>query len=307
MVPRLPAPFVERVKQAYTLLGPMAAPEPSALPEGAEAVRAIVTLGGIRTSAALIGALPNLGLIHCYGTGFEGVDMAAAQARGIRVTNAGEANAEAVAEFAMGLVLAGARKIAEGDRFIRAGKWSGNAVERLPLVPGLAGGKMGIYGLGAIGRRIARMAEAFRMEIGYHNRRRVEGLPYGYHGTLADLAAWADVLVVGVRASAENRHAVNAAVLEALGPQGLVVNISRGSVVDTEALCAALEERRIAGAALDVYENEPEVPERLRRIETAVLTPHVAAYAASAQSAQQDLVMANLAAFFAGDPPVSPV
>ncbi|WP_342452815.1 2-hydroxyacid dehydrogenase [Roseomonas indoligenes] len=302
MAPRLPQPLVARLEERYTLLGPMERSEAGFVPAGAEEARALITLGGIRTDAALIGALPGLRLVLCYGTGFEGVDLQAAAARGIAVTNAGEANAEAVAEFAMGLVLASGRKIAEGDRYVREGRWTGNAVERLPLVPGLYGRRLGVYGLGAIGRRIATRAAAFGMEIAYHNRRVAEGVPYAYHDSLASLARWSDVLMVAVRAAPKNRHAVNAAVLEALGPEGEVVNISRGSVVDTEALCDALERRAIAGAALDVFEDEPKVPERLRAIPSVVLTPHVAAYAASAQNAQRQLVLDNLEAFFAGRP-----
>jgi lactate dehydrogenase-like 2-hydroxyacid dehydrogenase len=145
------------------------------------------------------------------------------------------------------------------------------------------------------------------MEIGYHNRSERPELPYRYHGSLIGLAQWADVLVVSARASAENRHAINAGVLAALGPQGHLVNISRGIAVDETALCEALETGTIAGAALDVYENEPNVPERLRALENAVLTPHIGANAESAQIAQQELLLGNLAAFFAGKPLLSPV
>ncbi|WP_245818344.1 NAD(P)-dependent oxidoreductase [Muricoccus roseus] len=302
MAPRLPQRLVSRLEERYALLGPLERSAADALPPGAEGARALITIGSYATDAALIGAMRSLGLVLCYGTGFEGVDLGAARARDIAVTNAGTANAEAVAEFAMGLVLASTRKVAEGDRFIREGRWGGNAIERLPLVPGLMGRRMGIYGLGAIGQRIATRAAAFGMEIGYHNRRMAEGVPHAYHATLESLARWSDVLVVAVRAAAENRHAVNAEILAALGPQGHVVNISRGSVVDTGALCDALERKGIAGAALDVFENEPEVPERLRAIGTAVLTPHIAAYSESAQFAQQQLVLDNLEAFFAGRP-----
>jgi hydroxypyruvate reductase len=302
MAPRLPEPLVTRLAEHYTLLGPMEGASVDRLPPGAEAARALITLGTLGADAALMEALPELGLILCYGTGFEGVDCTAAAARGITVTNAGEANAEAVAEFAMGLTLTAARRIAEGDRFIRTGRWRGHAIERLPLVPGLLGRRMGIYGLGAIGKRIATRAAAFGMSIGYHNRRPAEGVPHTYHDTLESLAAWSDVLMVSVRAAPENRHAVNAGVLAALGEGGIVVNISRGSVVDTAALCDALERGTITGAALDVYENEPDVPERLRALGNTVLTPHMAAYAASAQVAQQALLADNLEAFFAGRP-----
>jgi lactate dehydrogenase-like 2-hydroxyacid dehydrogenase len=307
MAPRLPARIVSMLEEHYTLLGPMERSAPDALPPGAEAARALITLGHFSTDDALMAALPSLGLILCYGTGFEGVDLAAAAARGIRVTNAGEANADSVAEFAMGVVVASGRKIVEGDRFVREGRWTGNAVERLPLVPGLMGKRMGIYGLGAIGKRIASRAAAFGMTIGYHNRRPAAGVDYEYHTSLEALARWSDVLMVSVRAAPENRYAINAEILKALGPRGIVVNISRGSVVNTTALCDALERKVIAGAALDVYENEPEVPERLKAIPNVVLTPHIAAYAETAQFAQQEVVMKNLAAFLAGNPLMSVV
>lgn len=307
MAPRMPAALVARLEERFRLLGPMERSAPDALPDGAEQAEVLLTIGSQKTDAALIDALPKLRLIGCYGTGIEGVDRAAAKARGVQLTNAADANATSVAEFAMGLMLATARCIPRGDRFVRGGHWQGNAVERMPFVPGLAGRKLGIYGLGAIGSRIATRAAAFEMEIGYHNRSRRAGLPYRFFHGLTDLAAWADVLMVSVRASAENRHAVDAAVLKALGPEGHLVNISRGIAVDEEALCAALENGAIAGAGLDVFEHEPNVPERLRVLENAVLTPHIAAGSQAAQIAQQELLLGNLDAFFAGRPLLSPV
>ncbi|CAH1664086.1 D-3-phosphoglycerate dehydrogenase [Hyphomicrobiales bacterium] len=307
MVPRMPEALVARLRERYIVLGPMEHSVPEALPEGAGAAEALLTMGSLRTDAALMDALPKLRLICCYGTGIEGVDRAHAKARGIALGNAGTANASSVAEFAMGLMLATARQIPQADRFVRAGRWQGNSVQRMASVPGLAGRKLGIYGLGAIGSRIARRAEAFEMEIGYHNRSRRADVPYRYHDSLLGLAEWADLLVVSARASVENRHAVDAAVLKALGPSGHLVNISRGIAVDEEALCAALEAGVIAGAGLDVYENEPHVPERLKALDNVVLTPHIAAASHSAQEAQQEVMLGNLDAFFAGRPLLSPV
>ncbi|SFJ08098.1 Lactate dehydrogenase [Bosea sp. OK403] len=307
MAPRMPARLVERLQERYVLLGPMERSAPDALPEGAEAAQALLTMGSLTTDAALIDALPKLGLISCYGTGIEGVDRACAKARGIKLSNAADANATSVAEFAMGLLLASARRIGAAERFVRAGLWQGNSVQRMPNVPGLAGRKLGIYGLGAIGARIASRAAAFDMTIGYHNRSQRPELPYLYHDSLLGLASWADVLIVAVRASIETRHAINAQVLRALGPEGHLINISRGIAVDEEALCEALETNLIAGAALDVYEHEPQVPDRLKVLENVVLTPHIAANAESAQIAQQDLLLGNLEAYFAGKPLLSPV
>ncbi len=151
MAPKMPAALIARLEQDYHVLGPMERPVPEALPPGTEAARVLLTVGGWRTDAALIDALPGLGLIACYGTGIEGVDQAHARARGILLSNAADANADAVAEFAIGLMLASVRQIGKGDRFIRAGRWQGNAIERMPVVPGLRGRRLGIYGLGAIG------------------------------------------------------------------------------------------------------------------------------------------------------------
>ena len=291
---RARAPLAER----YDLHGPLDTSAAEAVPEAARGARVLVTLGGLRTGAALMAALPDLGLIACYGTGYEGVDRAAAAARGILVTHGGDANATSVAEFAMGLVLAAARLVLRGDGLVRAGRWR----EGLPLVPGLAGRRIGVYGLGSIGLRIARRAEAFEMEVGYHNRSPRGDVPYAWHGSLAGLAAWADVLVVAVRAGAENRHSVGREVLDALGREGVLVNVARGLVVDHDALCEALEGGRIAGAGLDVHEAEPHVPERLRALGNAVLTPHMAAMTTGAQAAQVRVLLDNLDAFFAGRP-----
>ena len=304
----VPAGFTKRLlgrlADHYTVLGPLG-------PEGPDAqereARVLITLGSLNTDAALMDSLPNLGLIACYGTGFEGVDLAAARARGITVSHAGDTNSTAVAEFTMGLIIATARDLVRGDRYLRAGRWRGDIIERLPLVPGLAGQRLGIYGLGSIGTKVATRAAAFEMEIGYHNRKPRSDVPYAYHPTLLGLAEWAEILVVAVRADASNTHAINAQVLAALGPKGHLINVSRGIAVDEAALCDALEAGTIGGAALDVYEREPSVPERLIPLDNVVLTPHMAAISADAQRAQRDIMFANLQAFFAGRPVLTPV
>src|SRR5215831_7553196 len=295
-----------RLGQHYTLHG-LDRPQPDAIPAGARDARALITLGGIPTDAALMDALPKLGLIACYGTGYEGVDRVAARARGIAVTHAGDTNSTAVAEFALGLLIATARGITRGDRYARAGRWRGDIIERTAITPELAGQRLGIYGLGAIGTRIAARAAAFEMQIGYHNRRPRADLPYAYHPTLIGLAGWADILMVSVRADATNYRAINKEVLAALGQRGHLVNISRGIAVDEAALCDALEVGGIAGAALDVFEHEPTIPDRLRVLDNVVLTPHMAAISANAQRAQRDALFANLEAFFADRPVLTPV
>jgi lactate dehydrogenase-like 2-hydroxyacid dehydrogenase len=307
MAPRLPDSFATRLAEHYRVLGPLSHSAPEALPPEAGAVRALLTMGTLRTDAALIEALPALELIALYGTGFEGVDRAFAAKRGIAICNAGTANAASVAEYAIGLILATTRTIVAGDRFIRSGQWQGNSVERMPMVPGFGGRRLGIYGLGAIGSRIAARAAAFEVEIGYHNRNPRSDMPYFYHDSLPGLADWADILVVAARAGAENRHAINAKVLAALGPQGHLVNISRGMAIDETALCEALERGTIAGAGLDVFEAEPNVSDRLKVLGNVVLTPHIAGNSISAQRGQQAMMLANLEAHFTGRPVVSPV
>jgi hydroxypyruvate reductase len=295
-----------RMGELYALHG-LERPEPDAIPAEAREARALITIGGLKTNAALMDALPKLGLIACYGTGYEGVDRAAARARGILVTHGGESNATAVAEFAFGLVIASVRGMMRGDRFAHAGRWRGDIIERTAITLEVAGQRLGVYGLGSIGAKIATRAAAFEMEIGYHNRRPRADVPYAYHSTLIGLAEWADVLMVAVRADASNYHAINKEILAALGPRGHVVNISRGIAIDTEALCDALEAGTIAGAALDVFEHEPDIPDRLRGIDNVILTPHMAAISANAQRAQRDLMFSNLEAFFAGRPVLTPV
>ncbi|WP_199088820.1 2-hydroxyacid dehydrogenase [Bosea sp. ASV33] len=300
MMPRLADEAIASLKQHYTVLGPVQGDDAASVPAEAREARVLVTYGGRRTGPDLMDALPKLELIACYGTGVEGVDAAAAKARGIRLCNAADANARSVAEFAVGLMLCAMRGIGRGDRFVRDGLWTSRGIEPVANTPDLAGRKIGIYGLGAIGSRIASRAAAFEMEVGYHSRSPKPELSYRFHDSLIGLAEWADVLMVAVRASAETRNAVDAAVLDALGPEGYVVNISRGLVIDEEALCDALEQKRIGGAALDVFAAEPHVPERLRKLENVVLTPHIAASSQDARKAQLRMLLGNLEAFFAG-------
>ncbi len=301
-LPRLLGRMAEHYS-VYTLERPV----PDAITPEMRDARALITIGSLKTDKALMDALPKLGLIACYGTGYEGVDLDAARARGIHVTHAGDANSTAVAEFAMGLVIACARGMVRGDRYVRRGAWRGDIIERTAITPEIAGQRLGIYGLVSIGAKIATRAAAFEMQIGYHNRKPRPDVPYLYHPSLLALATWADILVVAVRADAGNYHAINKEVLAALGPRGHLVNISRGIAVDEDALCDALEAGTIAGAALDVYEVEPNVPPRLLPLDNVVLTPHMAAISANAQRAQRELMFANLEAFFAGRPVLTPV
>jgi lactate dehydrogenase-like 2-hydroxyacid dehydrogenase len=309
---RLPQPLVTELGAHYELAGPVPAPFAAgvceALPAAVAAeVRALVTIGSVATTRAAMERLPALGLIACLGSGYEGVDLAAAAARRIVVTHSPAANADSVADVALGLLIASVRRFTAGAALIHSGGWRGNATERTPPPRGMTHRNVGIYGLGAIGERVARRAAACEASIGYHNRHRRTDVPYPWFASLLELAHWADALVVAVRADAGNRHAVDAAVLRALGPQAHVVNIARGSVIDEAALIAALRDGVIAGAGLDVYENEPDVPKALAGLPNVVLTPHIGGATLEAQAAMQALVVRNLAAFFAGRQAVSPV
>ncbi len=305
------AHFVRRLAQQCEVIGPLPGPFPEAvvaLPRAkAQRVRILLTLGTARTTREALGQLPALGLVCCYGSGYEGVDLVAAAERGIAVTHSPGANASAVADFAVGLMIASIRKIVAGQAFLLRGDWAAAGKQHLPMVRGLTGRRVGIFGLGAIGEKVARRVAAFEMEVGYHNRGPRADVRYPWFATLRELAQWADVLIVAVRAGAGNRHAVNQDILAALGADGHVVNIARGSVIDEPALIAALRDGVIAGAGLDVFEHEPQVPPELLALPNVVLSPHQGGAAREAQSAMQDMVCANVEAFLAGNAVPTPV
>jgi hydroxypyruvate reductase len=265
-------------------------------------VRAMITAGGTPLPGAMMDMMPKLGAIVCYGTGYDGVDLAAAAQRRIAVAHSPAANAAAVADLAVTLMLAATRRLLPADNYVRSGSWS--AAKPSPLMrpqPGNAGRRVGIYGMGEIGRKIAARMAAFETELAYFSRSRHD-VPYPYLPSLAALAEWCSVLMIAVRAGADTHHAVDAGVLRKLGKDGYLVNISRGSVIDQPALVEALAEDRIAGAGLDVYETEPHAPDALTAFPNVVLTPHIGGHTLDSHAAMQDCVIANLEAFFAGKP-----
>lgn len=267
------------------------------LAERAHAIRGVLTIGTIGLSAEVIAALPALAIVSCMGVGFEGVDMAAATARGLIVTNGHGTNAAAVADHALALMLCAVRGVRDGDAAVRRGEWRDASSAR----PELTGMRLGVLGLGMIGDEIARRCVGgFAMSVGYHNRRPRPEVTHAYHPSALELARHSDVLVVAAPGGAETRHLVDAAVLEALGPDGFLVNIARGSLVDTAALIAALRDRRIAGAALDVVEGEPAVPAELLAHPNVVMTPHVAGRSPQSQRAMIEHAASNFRAHFAG-------
>ena len=256
---------------------------------------------GVATSArygadqALLDALPNLKVISSFGVGYETIDIALAKARGIPVGYTPDVLNDCVADTAFGLVMDVARQFSVADRFVRRGDWSKGA---FPLTTRISGKRLGIMGLGRIGRVIARRASGFDMAVRYHNRKPVADVPYGYEASLASLAEWSDFLVIAAAGGAETQHLVSQDVLTALGPKGFLVNISRGAVVDEQALIEALETKAIAGAGLDVFEDEPNVPARLLALDNAVLLPHMASATHETRKAMSDAVLENLRCFF---------
>nr|WP_145546679.1 2-hydroxyacid dehydrogenase [Variovorax boronicumulans] len=256
----------------------------------------VVTNAALGIDGATIAALPHLKVISSFGVGFDKVDVAAARARNIPVGYTPDVLNDCVADTAFGLVIDAARRFTDSDRYLRRGDWLKGPY---PLATRVSGKKLGIVGLGRIGRVIARRASGFDMEVRYHNRRPVDGVDFGYEATLEGLARWADFLVVAAAGGAESRHLISREILAALGPKGFLINIARGTVVDEEGLIEALENKTIAGAGLDVYEDEPRVPARLIACQNAVLLPHLASGTHETRKAMGDLVLENLRSFFA--------
>jgi lactate dehydrogenase-like 2-hydroxyacid dehydrogenase len=255
----------------------------------------LVTPSWIGAPADLQARLPSLRVISNFGVGLDKVDVAAAQARGIAVGYTPDVLNDCVADLAVGLMLDVARRAPEGDRFVRAGRWLESP---LGLGRRVSGARLGIVGLGRIGQTIARRVAGFDMQVRYHARRPVPDVAWAHEPSLIELARWCDFLVVIVSGGTGTRHLVNGDVLEALGPDGFLVNVSRGSVIDEAALVRALQERRIGGAGLDVFENEPHVPPALMALDNVVLLPHIASATHETRRAMAELVLANLRGFF---------
>jgi hydroxypyruvate reductase len=264
----------------------------------------VIVVQNARVDVAEMDRQPGLKLIAVFGAGIDRVDLLAAEERGVVIANTPGVTNTCVADMAMALLLAATRRICVADRHVRAGLWP---QERLPLAPRFSGRRLGIFGLGGIGAAIARRAAGFDMEIGYHNRRKRSDVPYKYYNDLTALAEASDYLVVACPASPQTNRRVDAKVLAALGPAGIVVNIARGSVIDEEALIEALEKRMIAGAGLDVFTQEPNVPARLFALDNVVLAPHIAGSTHETWEEAGALLMQNLDHFFSTGRPLTPV
>ncbi len=264
---------------------------------------AVISTAGRAVSRKLIEALPNLEIISNFAVGVDNIDLEAAKERGIAVTNTPDVLTADTADTALALLLAIARRVIEGDAYVRVGKWVNGS---MALGVNLEGKTMGIVGLGRIGQAIAKRGAAFDMNIVYHGRS-AKDVPYKFYPQLDDMAKDSDYLVLACSGGPETEHLVDAKILESLGPDGYLINVARGSVVDEEALLIALRNKNIAGAGLDVYENEPHVPEALFSMDNVVLLPHVGSATVETRSKMGHLVIDNIRAHFAGEPLKTPV
>ena len=304
-VAQLPPFLVERLQKEFTLHDFVNPADPDKLLEDVgPSIRGIVAGGMKGPNANLINRLENLEIISSFSVGFDATDVVAAQARGVIVTHTPEVLTGDVADLAMTFILMAPRRIGEAERFLRSGKWLQG---RMDLGTTVRGKRLGILGLGRIGRAVARRAEVFGLNIAYYDTKPMGDLAYRSYPTLRDLAAASDMLLVACEGGTATRGLVDADVLNALGPDGFLINTARGPIVDQAALVAALSDKRIAGAALDVFDGEPQVPAELMAMENVVLTPHIASSTRETRRAMGDLVYDNLRAHFDGKQVLTPV
>ena len=281
-------------------------PDPDAwFAEWGPKVRAVASNGHqVTIDSAFMGRLPRLEIVASFGVGYEHIDAEWAGEHGIIVTHTPGVLDDEVADTAMGLTIMTVRRLPQAERFLRAGEWEKSG---FPLTASLRGRTMGVVGLGRIGKAIAERAKCFGLEIVYHGRRQQPGLPYRFFSSAVEMAKACDILVAAAPGGSETRHIVNADVLRALGPNGVLVNVARGSLVDERALIEALQTGTILAAGLDVYENEPHVPPELLALDNAVLLPHVGSASIKTRRAMAECMVANLAAWSEGKPPLTPV
>jgi hydroxypyruvate reductase len=296
--------YVEHLQAHFTLHDRLHLDDPEAFARVAPQIRAVAGSGESRVDAALIAALPALEIISVFGVGYDGVDVAAAKARGVMVTHTPDVLNDDVADLAIGLMISAARQLPAADRYVREGRWPQGP---MPLARKMSGSRLGVVGMGRIGQAIAHRAAAFGMSIAYTARSAKPELPHRFVPSVVELAAQSDFLVAITPGGAGTRKLIDARVLEALGTKGILVNVARGSVVDEEALIDALERGVIGGAALDVFEDEPRVPERLRALPQVVLAPHIGSATGQTRQAMADLAYGNLREHFAGRPLLTPV
>jgi hydroxypyruvate reductase len=303
-VAKLWPPYLQSLQETYIVHDRTHESDPAKFAEIAPRIRAIAGGGESQVTGALMAQLPALEMISVFGVGYDRYDVAAAKQRNIPITNTPDVLSDDVADMGIALMLALSRSVPQADRYVREGKWTSGP---MPLARKVSGARLGIVGLGRIGSAIARRAAGFDMTIAYTSRNKVASSPYTYYPTPAALAAAVDFLIVITPGGAGTKGLINAEVLKALGSQGYVVNVARGSVIDETALIAALQNGVIAGAGLDVFEDEPNVPAALCAMNNVVLTPHVASATWQTRRAMADLAFGNLNAHFAGKPLLTPV
>jgi len=298
--------IVEGLEKAFTLHKLWEAPDAETyLRTIAPRVKAIASAGGhAPVDAELMARLPSLEIVSSFGVGYDHVDARWAGAHGIVVTNTPDVLTEEVADTALGLLLSTVREFPQAERYLRAGKWTAG---NYPLSKAtLRDRTVGIVGLGRIGKAIARRLDAMQVEVVYHGRGKQPDVAYRHYPNLIEMARAVDVLMVVTPGGRQTANMINAPVLEALGPNGILINMSRGSVVDEPALIAALKARKVLSAGLDVYVDEPKVPQELIEMEHVVLFPHLGSASVHTRRAMDQLVVDNLIAWGAGNPPLTP-
>ncbi|MEZ0262718.1 MAG: 2-hydroxyacid dehydrogenase [Alphaproteobacteria bacterium] len=305
MMGPIPAAQAKMLEDAFTVHRLWQAEDPEAkLAEVKNNITGVVSTAWFGVSAKLIRALPNLEIISHFGVGYDNVDVQAAKERGVVVTNTPDVLTDDTADVGLALTLAVFRRLVEGDIYVRSGQWAKKGA--LPLGRSLRGKTMGIAGMGRIGQAVAKRAEAFGMKVIYHGPRKKD-VPQAYAASLEAMAAESDILMVTCPYRPETHHLINAKVLKSLGKEGVLVNIARGKIVDEQALIDALQNGTIAGAGLDVFENEPDVPSALCRLDNVVLQPHVGSATFETRGAMAQLVVDNMRLYFEKAEVLTPV
>ena len=305
MVAQMTPLVVDELGRRFKLLKAWEAPDPEAfIAEVGGTVRGVAAAGHAQVNRKLYDRLPKLEIVSSFGVGYDHVDAKEAGRRGVVVTNTPDVLTDEVADLTIGLLLATLRHLPQVDRYLRAGNW---LEKPYPLTPTLRGRRVGILGLGRIGRAVARRLEGFGVEIAYHGRSRQEDVPYEYHPTLVGMAEAVHVLICVAPGGADTRNMVGAAVFRALGPDGVLINVGRGTVVDEPALIEALRSGTILSAGLDVFADEPRVPPELIDMPHVVLLPHVGSASVETRRAMGQLVVDNLVSWFDGKGPLTPV
>jgi len=298
-------PTLAELEQTYNAHRLWTAPDKAALLASmADRITAVASSNSGGIDGATMAKLPKLKTIAHFGVGYDTVDVDAARARKIAVTNTPDVLTDEVADLAIGLMLAAVRRIPQGDRYVREGKWLKGP---MALTESVEGKTVGIVGMGRIGRAIAKRAEAFGVKLAYQGPNKKSDVPWAYYKDPVELAKNSDILIVACPGGEATRGLVSRAVIEAVGPKGTLVNIARGTVVDEPALLEALQAGKLGTAGLDVFADEPRVPEAFFALDNAVLQPHVASATHQTRKAMGQLVIDNLAAHFAGKPLVTPI